>query len=141
MDAWRNGLRFILQIGIAMATLGILDTQAVHAQGYVPSIALKSGESSELSDIWWVSNCRSLLKGTPEAEILDGPNEVTLEVKEAMVLPRNSECAKRVPGGKLVIKAKEIEEPSYTRLTIRIRLKGQDGNREISQVFNLRLLP
>jgi len=88
-----------------------------------------------------VSNCKSLLKGIPQAEILDGPKEVSLEVKEAMVLPRTQNCATRVPGGKLVIKAKDIEEPSYTRLTIRITLKGRDGDRQISQVLNLSLLP
>jgi len=141
MNAGRYGFRFVLQIAIAAASTVLLGGEAVHAQGYAPGIALKSGESSELTDIWWVSNCRSLLKALPEAEILDGPSEVTVEVKEAMVLPRNAECAKRVPGGKLVIRAKAIEEPSYTRLTVRIKLKGKDGDREISQVFNLRLLP
>jgi hypothetical protein len=37
-----------------------------------------------------------------------------------MVTPRGQGCAKEVPGGKLVITAGEIEDPSKTPLTIRV---------------------
>ncbi len=138
MRTWSNAFLVAFYFGVAV----VLGSAAAHAQGIVPSIALKSGESSELTDVYWVSNCKSMLKGTPEVEILDGPKEVvTVAVKEAMVLPRLQNCAARVAGGKVVITAKEIDEPSYTRLTIRITLKGRDGNRQISQVLNLSLIP
>lgn len=105
------------------------------------SIALKSGESTEVGDVYYISNCRSLLKGTPEVEVLDGPPGVSASIKEAMVLPRWQSCANRVQGGTLVISAKDIEDPSYTRLTIRILYKTKDGDRKRSHVFNLSLIP
>jgi hypothetical protein len=106
-----------------------------------PSLALKSGESVEVGDVYYVSNCRSLLKGTPEVEVLEGPSAVSVSIKDAMVLPRWQSCANRVQGGTLVISAKEIEDPSYTRLTIRIVYKTRDGDRKRSHIFNLSLIP
>jgi hypothetical protein len=40
-----------------------------------------------------------------------------------------------------MITAKEIEDPSYTSLTVRITFKTKDGERKYSQVYNLQLLP
>ena len=54
----------------------------------VRTIALKSGETDQLTDLYFVSNCKSILKSAPEVEILDGPPGVTVSVKEDMVLPR-----------------------------------------------------
>src|SRR5262252_4346160 len=122
---------------------GIVGSAGAHAQTITnsPSIALRSGESTELVRLYWVVNCRSVLKGTPEAEILDGPPGVSLAVKAAMVTPRAQRCPKEVPGGTLVISAGNIEDPSYSTLTIRITFRGRDGVRNTSQIYNLSLLP
>src|SRR5262249_1523947 len=54
--------------------------QAQTIQFKVSEVALKSGESAELGDVFYVSaSCKSLLKATPEVEILDGPPGVTAE--------------------------------------------------------------
>jgi hypothetical protein len=105
------------------------------------TLALKSGETIELGQLYWVVGCRSLLTGTPEAEVLQGPPQVSVTVKQEMVFPRVQQCASRVPGGKLMITAKEIEDPSHTNLTVRITYKTKDGDRKLSHVYNLRLLP
>jgi hypothetical protein len=102
---------------------------------------LKSGESAEVGPIYWVVNCKSFLRSTPEVEILEGPAAVTATIKDEMVLPRQQNCANKVPGGMLVLAAKEIEDPSYTRLTIRVTYKTRDGDRKFSHVFNLSLIP
>lgn len=82
--------------------------QAQTIQFTVRDIALKSGESVELHDVFYISlNCKSVLKGTPEVEILDGPPGVTAAINPAKVVPRSYGCAKPVPGGKLVITAKD----------------------------------
>jgi hypothetical protein len=122
---------------------GVLAIAGAHGQTITgsPTIALKSGESTEISDLYFITNCRSLLKGTPEAEVVDGPPGVSVAVKEAMVLPRQQKCANRVPGGTLVITAKDIADPSYTPLTVRITYRTRDGDRKFSQVFNLSLTP
>jgi hypothetical protein len=81
------------------------------------------------------------LNGTPTVEIVDGPPGVSVAVKDAMVVPRWLNCAKPVPGGKLMISAKDIEDASYTRLTIRVTFKTKDGERQRSEVYNLSLFP
>jgi hypothetical protein len=127
-------------VGIVAAALTGTEAQAQTVWGS-PTVALKSGETVELGEIYWVIRCRSLLTGTPEAEVLQGPSQVSVTVKQEMVLPRQQQCASRVPGGKLMISAKEIEDPSYTNLTVRITYKTKDGDRKFSQVYNLHLLP
>jgi hypothetical protein len=124
----------------------LLEPASVRAQGVMAlanagTIALKSGESTEVTKLYWVEGCRSTLKSPPEVEILDGPPQVTAEVKEAMVLPRVQNCSKPVQGGILVLSAKDIEDPSFSRLTLRVIYKTRDGDRKISGVFNLQLLP
>ena len=135
---WKTFL-VVSQVAIA----GALASAPAQGQTITGSltIALKSGESTEVGDLYWVVNCRSLLKGTPEAEVVDGPPGVSVAVGEAMVLPRYQKCANRVPGGRLVITAKDIEEPSYTPLTIRITYRTLDGDRKFSHVYNLSLVP
>jgi hypothetical protein len=105
------------------------------------TIALKSGESTDVYSLGYVSNCRSILKGLPEAEIVDGPPAVTASVMEEMVLPRGVGCANRVKGGILVLTAKDIEDPSFTPVTVRITYRTRDGDRKFSHVFNLSLIP
>jgi hypothetical protein len=130
-------------LGIAFLCAAAVAGTEAQAQTIVgsPTLALKSGETLELGLIYWVSRCRSILTSTPEAEVLDGPSQVAVSVKQEMVLPRAQQCASRVPGGKLMISAKEIEDPSYTSLTVRISFKTKDGERKYSQVYNLHLLP
>jgi hypothetical protein len=129
----------LFQLGI-LVTLGAAGTQAQTVTGSA-SLALKSGESATVGDVYYVANCKSLLKSPPEAEVLDGPPGVTATIKEAMVLPRLQKCANRVSGGTLVITANDIEETSYGPLTIRITYRTRDGDRKLSQVFNLSLFP
>ena len=102
-------------------------------------LALKNGETIELAPLYWVSHCKSLLKSPPEAEILEGPPGVSVAVKEAMVLPQ--ECGNRVAGGILTVTAKDIEDPSYSHLTVRVTYRTRDGDRKLSQVYNLSLIP
>jgi len=99
-----------------------LATTGVYAQTNVQRIALKSGESVELQPVYWVVNCRSTMVGIPEIEILEGPTEVTLGIKEEMVLPRRFNCANRVPGGTIVATTKDVKEPVEAKLTRVTRL-------------------
>jgi hypothetical protein len=106
-----------------------------------PTIALKSGESVEVGLLYWVAACRSLLKSPPEVEIIDGPSQVTASVKEIMILPRWQNCSKPVSGGTIVLTAKEIEDPSFSRLTLRVTYRTRDGDRKQGEVYNLQLIP
>jgi hypothetical protein len=133
---WSKSFAVIFHLGIA----GVLGSTGVHAQSG-QRIALKSGESVELHSIYWVMNCRSTMVGIPEIEVLEGPPEVTLAIKEGMVLPRNQNCANRVPGGTLVAKAKDVKEPMDAKLTYRVKYKTKDGDRQTSRVYDVSLFP
>jgi hypothetical protein len=120
---------------------GFLGSAPARAQAFVPTISLKSGETTDLMNVYWSVNCRSMLKSTPQVEIIDGPPNVTVAVKEGMVMPRIRNCAKPVKGGTVVLTAAEIEDASTTRLTLRIKYQGKDGNRQSSVIYDLALFP
>jgi hypothetical protein len=105
------------------------------------TIALKSGETLDVGEIYWVTHCRSLLKETPTVEVIDGPPQLSAAIREAMVLPRVQGCPKKVSGGILSVSAKDVDDPSFTHLTLRILYKTKDGDRKYSHVLNLQLLP
>ncbi len=123
--------------------LGAAIPQEAHSQtrNTVASIALKGGESVEVSNLFAVANCRSTLTATPTAEVMEGPSEVTVSVKEAMVVPRAQECNKPVKGAKLVLTAKNIDDYSTSKLTVRIHFKTKDGETQRSLSYNLNLFP
>jgi len=140
MDVSCRAILLISALCLA-CVLGGAPAQAQTISG-TPAIALKSGESFELGDAYWISStCNSMLVGTPEVEILDGPPGVTVTVKEAMVTPRYWNCAKPVRGGKVIVAANDIDHPSYTTFTIRFKFKGRDGDRLRSRVYKLSLFP
>ena len=138
MGVWRNGLA-VLVLGVLVS----LSSVQVRAQTIIgaPSLALKSGETAELANVYWALNCRSLLKSVPKAEILDGPPGVTINVQEAMVTPRWNACPKAVLGGKLLLSAKDVQDQSYSSITIRVTFRTKDGDRQFSQTYNLSLFP
>lgn len=124
---------------IALAGLAaVLCSSGAQAQNRV---ALKSGDSVELGSVYWVSNCRSIMIGLPEIEILEGPPEVTLAIKEGPVLPRRQNCAAKVPGGTLVASAKDIKEPGEAKLTYRLKYKTKDGDRQRGNVYFVSVFP
>ncbi|SRR5260370_484623 len=141
MRASAKSLLTILHVGIAGA-LGIAGAQAQNMtiRGSY-TIALKSGESQEVQELYYVTNCISLLKSTPRVEIVDGPPGVTAEMKEAMVLPREQRCAAPIKGAKLFIAVKDIEDPSYTPLVLRITYDTREGERKLVSLYNLYLTP
>jgi hypothetical protein len=127
---------FFLISGFCLAS-GLSSTE-VRAQ---QSIALKNGESAELTSVWYVANCRSIMIGLPEVEILEGPPGLTLSIKEANVLPRRGNCANQVPGGILVATAKDVTEPVQGKLIYRIKYKTKDGDRQVANTYNVSLFP
>ena len=133
MHIWSKAVSIVALVSAAVACCG-----DAHAQ---QRIALKSGESVELGPVYWIANCRSIMLGLPEVEILEGPAELALSIKEEMVLPRRQNCAAKVPGGTLVVTAKEIKEPGETKLTYRLKYKTKDGDRSRGNVYQVSLFP
>jgi hypothetical protein len=104
-------------------------------------IALKSGESAELELVYFTVNCASIVVGTPEVEVLEGPPEVTLEIKKGNVIPRAQNCAKPVPGGTVVVTAKEVTERKDAKLLYRVKFKTKAGDRQRARTYILSLFP
>jgi hypothetical protein len=104
-------------------------------------IALKSGESAELGLVYFIANCASIVVGTPEVEVLEGPQELTLEIKKGNVIPRAQNCAKPVPGGTIVVTAKEVTERKDAKLVYRVKYKTKDGDRQRGGTYTVSLFP
>jgi hypothetical protein len=132
-----NSFRAMLWVAVAILP-GIAEA---YAQKNPKSIALKSGESVDLRNFFFIVNCRSALIGKPEVEVLDGPDEVTLSFREEMVLPRAYNCPKPVPGGIVVATAKEIAEPVEAKLTFRLKYNTKMGERQSSDTYVVSLFP
>jgi hypothetical protein len=137
IQAGRIVFAAMLQLIIASALGG----PQAQAQGSNSRVAMKSNESIELQNVYWIANCRSIMIGLPEVEVLEGPEELTLSVKEAKVLARRQNCPDRVPGGVLMATTKEVAEPKQAKLTYRLKYKTKDGDRQTSHAFNVSLFP
>lgn len=111
------------------------------AQG-AEAIALKSGETAEIGNVFWVANCRSLLKGAMTVEVLDGPSDVTASIREQKIVPHKYNCAKPVEGGVLLLTApKEIKTRTQAKVTLRVKYPTVDGERQSSRDIDLTLVP
>ena len=126
---------------VGFSSISASQVQAQSWQMNTQSYALKSNESVDVMDLYWVTSCHSLLTSPPEVTILDGPPGVTASVTEAAVLPRFQQCAKPVKGAKLKLSADKIEDQSYSMMTLRIKYKTKDGERDKSMTFSLALFP
>jgi hypothetical protein len=126
-----------VQLAIASAAI---DSNAL-GQSTPRRVVAKNGESIEIGPVYWVANCRSVMIGLPDVEIVEGPPEVTLSVKEEPVLPRRQGCAAKVAGGTLMLNAKGVTEPTEAKLTYRIKYKTKDGDRQTSNAYIVSLFP
>jgi hypothetical protein len=64
----------IIYLGLA----AFVATEGAHAQQAPRRIALKSGESTELRNYYFVQNCRSIMIDSPILDVLEGPEELTV---------------------------------------------------------------
>jgi hypothetical protein len=135
MRVLANFPRAILCFGIAVFS----GHAGVHAQENPTRITLKNGESVELRKFFAVVNCQSTLVEGPVLEVLEGPPELTVTFKEGMLRPQN--CTSPVPGGTVVATAKDVQGPKEARLTIRLRFKVKNGDRQSSNAYVVSLFP
>jgi hypothetical protein len=126
---------FLVALCLGIANV-VMDGKAQNS-----TVAIKGDESVELHTVYWVINCRSIMIGLPEIEVLEGPPQVTLSMKKDMVLPRRQGCANKVPGGILIATAKGVQEPMEAKLTYRLKYKTKDGDRPRGYTKRLSLFP
>jgi hypothetical protein len=108
----------------------------------VRNIVLKDGETMEFGDLWYISrDCKSLMSGTPQVEIMEGPPGVTVEIRPAQVVPRELSCANPIAGGKMFIAAKGVEEYSRSTMVLRVTYKTRNGDRQRAEHISVTLFP
>jgi hypothetical protein len=112
-----------------------------HAQQNLPRFSLKSGENAVLREYYYVVNCRSIMIGQPTVEVLEGLDDLTVAVKEGMILPRSQNCPKEVLGGTVIATAKQIDEHKEGKLTIRLKFNTKQGERQSSNTYLISLFP
>jgi hypothetical protein len=137
MHIWPN--TFVAILGFAIAIFA--HSAGADAQDESPRVSLKSGETIELGNVFFTRNCRSILTETPVIEVLEGPVELTLSIKPAMVVARSNNCSNQVQGGTVVATAKDIKAPTESKLTYRVKYKTLEGDRQISRVYMISLFP
>jgi hypothetical protein len=138
--AMRMGFTAIVAASVLVGA-GLGSHGAANAQEPLRRIAVKNGESIDLGTVYYVNNCRSIMVGLPDIEVLEGPTSVAISIREEPVLPRRQGCAAKVPGGTLVLTAKDVSEPAEAKLTYRVNYKTKDGPRQTSQAFMVALFP
>ncbi len=124
----------------AFALPGLPALPALAADDDAKTLAAKGGESVDLMPVYGAHNCQSTLTETPEVEVLQGPPEVKLSVKEDMVTPKN--CKNKIKGGFVVASIAKIDKPVEGKLTFRVKYKAKDGQtRQTSHVYSVTLFP
>ena len=105
-------------------------------------LALKNGESIELTTFYYITNCRSIMIGLPEVEILEGSAELSIAIKEEQVVPRRFGCVNKVPGGKLILTAKGIvTQRTEVNLNFRVKYRTKEGDRQTAGTYIVTLVP
>jgi hypothetical protein len=112
-----------------------------NAQSGPRRLAVKNDESIEIGLVYYVVNCRSIMIGMPELEMLEGPPEVKLSIREEPVLPRVQGCAAKVPGGTMILTAKGVKDKVEMKMTYRLKYKTKDGERQTSGSYIVSLFP
>lgn len=132
-----------IRLGLAAGLVAALGAATANAQTTnAQNVAIKSGETLELQSLYMAQNCRSVVIGKPEAEILEGPPDVKVTVKESNVVPRSWGCSNKIKGGTLLLTGPEvIDDDGAARLVIRVKFKTKDGDRMQTLIYNLSLIP
>jgi len=104
-------------------------------------ISLKTGESVDLHPVYWQENCISTLKGIAGVDILDGPPGIELTIREESVTARRQNCPNKLPGGVVVLTAREISQQFSGTIKYRVRYKTDDGDRQSSHSRKIALFP
>ena len=139
-NAMRMGFTAIAAASVLVGA-GLESHGAASAQDALRQFAVKNGESVDLGTVYYVSNCRSIMTGLPDIEVLEGPSNVTISIREEPVLPRRQDCATKVAGGTVVLTAKDVTEPAEAKLIYRVNYKTKDGPRQTSHAFVVSLFP
>ncbi|MFY9640238.1 MAG: hypothetical protein ACLPJW_10685 [Rhodomicrobium sp.] len=110
-------------------------------QPQIKRIAAKSGETVDLFTVFAQANCRSTLLETPQVEVLQGPPELTLSVREQIVAVPQFECHNKLKGGMVVATVGQVKQPIEGKLIFRVKFKTKVGESQNGHTFFYSLFP
>jgi hypothetical protein len=93
-------------------------------------VALKPGESVDLFPVYWIADCKSTLKQFLGAEVLVGPPQLSVSLREEPVAARRQGCAQKVPGAILVLAAGGDAAAFEGTVRVRVRYSTEDGEKQ-----------
>lgn len=127
---------------IYIGTIAATAIWACSCAAAAQNISLRKDESADLGSLYWISNCISTLKDFGGVEILEGPPGIELTIRQEAVYATRQNCAAPVPGGTVVLTAKDIPAKFEGTLRYRVRYNLQDGGtRQSNHSTVILLLP
>ena len=110
---------------VVLAAAGFaLASSSATAQGL---ISLKSGESADLHAVYWVNNCKSVLRDFVGVTLLEGPSSVKLSIRKQDVTAVRQNCKEPVPGGIVVVSVGQISAPFSGEIKYRVTYRTIQG--------------
>jgi hypothetical protein len=135
---------------VACALLCLLFVTATNARAQIQKIApaapekieIRNGESFVVERLYAEFQCKNDLKGPPTIEVLVGPPQLALSLKEAMVPPHNSPaCTQELPGYILSLKADGVTATTTTPVVVRWRHDMQHRAVTRARFYEVTLIP
>jgi len=126
---------------LPIAVVALIFLQAGSTANAEITLAIKNSETLEVMPLYYHTGCKSLLTKPPSAEILDGPPQLSVSVKEKQVLARAQQCAKPISGGILQITAKDVTDLATSTVIVRIKYTTKDGDRFRSETLRVTMVP
>ena len=122
--------------GLAAATISCLSATAA-----AQDLTLKTGESGDLFGVYWVMNCRSILKKVVHVDIVSGPPELKAALREEPVLAKRQGCVDKVPGATVVLSLDPIAKEWEGTVRLRVRYATDEGDRQSNHMVKVLLVP
>lgn len=122
------------------AGLSLLSAPAI-GQQHKPTYAIKGSETIDLYSVYWIQNCKSILKSFGGIDVLQGPSQVTLALREQPVNATRQHCRAPVKGAVVTATGKGITQPSTSDLTFRVRYNTTDGPKQSVFTVEMKLFP
>lgn len=125
--------KFIVAAALALVSV------AAFAQ--TREVSLRPGESTDLHSVYWVSNCKSVLRKFAGIDVLEGSPGIQLSIREEMVTARRQNCPEKVLGGTVVLTAGSQLEKGVATIKYRVNYDTEDGRKQSNHAVQVSLYP
>ena len=124
---------------VIAAIAAIVSTSAIAQGPTVQTYAARPGETINLGPVSWVNTttCQNVAVAKADFEILSGPAGLSIEVREAMVIPNAGSCKNEVKGGYVWLTVPPDIEGPTAHVVTRVIHHDRNGPQARGFAFNL----